>query len=214
MTAPASTVVGMLLTSGGEYHQRGWHQPELERVGPLHYRKPAPVLRERFGRIDTLALRTAQRDFIGLNIEHDPVETVGRVEHLELREAGDLWAVGVAYGELPEGPLHFSPQARSRGDGSDVRIEHAALVRVPGQICLPEVSVLAGDLDSVDVARLPAFQKVMLERARVVAKRRTSSSPVVVYDCDARRAERREELYMRAAGVLHRGGGGRVLGVR
>ncbi len=63
------------------------------------------MLRDPYGHVDSTMLSSVQSPSIGLNVGHDPNETCGHVEHLELRESEELWAIAVAYG----------PRAR-RGD--------------------------------------------------------------------------------------------------
>jgi len=198
-----TTLVGMLIERDGMFHQRVLVQPELVRTGPLSYRKPPPEIRNRYGRVDTLHLRSAQADWIGLNVEHDYRATIGSIVSLQMRRSGEVWAVATVEGELPDGPLYFSPRVATRGDGS-VLIEDAAVTSAPAQICLPPVTVLPGRLDAADTAGLPEYQQEMVTRARATVHTRTLGSSLRIFDEDERRAEQREERRFREQDMIAR----------
>jgi hypothetical protein len=205
----STTIVGVLVTADGMASQRYLHQPEPERVGfSLAYRLPPSVMRTRSFAVDALQVRTVQRSFVAVDIEHIPGSAVGQCEHLELRQDGSLWATLTVYGQLPESPLFLSPEIRTRSDGTDLRVERVALTGRPAQVCMQPVRVFPGlDRHRDWQAQVPPHLRDMVTRARDVARRRRSDEPLVVFDADVRRGDRREAAEV---GLLERRAGGEL----
>lgn len=214
------TVFGPLVTADGHARQNYWHQPEPERVGPLAYRQRPAELRGRHFAIRALEVRAVQRSWIGVNLRHDHDRTIGCVAHLELARDGSLWAVAEVHGAVPEGPVYFSPEWSERRDGRDVLLDGAAITPSPAQILLEPLTVLDGELGEHRHWRLPERHAAMVERAAKAKRgRRGWDDPLVVFDADPDRAERRAHAsamsMRRGVGPIERSAHhGRILNVR
>lgn len=120
-----AVVIGEVITRDGIAAQSYWHQAPLRRVGPFSIvdERPDHELRRRHFSLNALAARTTQAPWIGINRDHDPPQTIGHLEHLELSRSGALWGVGILARE-PEvsGPLYFSPETESGRGPEDLEI--------------------------------------------------------------------------------------------